>query len=70
MPTIGPSVLFVAGLTLGVATGYWSGREQPKAVPAGVPFPPPPEHAGQDVKRVQIPIAGGSVVLAGGNPGV
>jgi endonuclease G len=70
MPTLGPSLLFAAGLTLGVAGGYWGGRDK-KVVPpyqAGTPLPPPPE-GGHELQRLPLPTSSGPVVVAGGYPG-
>lgn len=70
MPTIGPSLLFAAGLTLGVGAGYFGGRDTKRAVPvpAGTPLPPPPE-GGKEIQRLAVPTSGGGVILAGGYPG-
>jgi endonuclease G len=71
MPTLGPSLLFAAGLTLGVAGGYWGGRDK-KVVPpyqAGTPLPPPPE-GGHELQRLPLPTSSGPVVVAGGYPGM
>lgn len=72
MPTLGPSLLFAAGLTLGIGAGYFGGRDnKPKAtaVPVGTPLPPPPE-GGKEISRLPLPTSSGSVVLAGGFPGM
>lgn len=72
MPTLGPSLLFAAGLTLGVGAGIWFPRKKEPvavAVPVGVPFPPSPDHAGDAEKRVALPTPSGTAVLAGGFPG-
>ncbi|KAL7422771.1 nuclease [Cryptotrichosporon argae] len=66
MPTLGPTILFAAGLALGVGAGALVPRAPPKQ-PASAPFVAPPE--GGREKSVSVPTAGGGVVLAGGFPG-
>ncbi|OWZ42874.1 endonuclease G, mitochondrial [Cryptococcus neoformans c45] len=70
MPTLGPSLLFVAGLTLGVGAGTFLPR---KASQPNVPLPPPPPEGGRpDFKesKALVPTATGIVgPLQGGFPG-
>lgn len=78
MPTLGPSILFVAGLTLGVGAGALFPRKKEQvpvpaqSLPGNVPFPVPVERpgAGHEEKRIAVPVAGGAVTLAGGFPGM
>jgi endonuclease G len=81
MPTLGPSLLFVAGLSLGIGAGVFIPRRDaakpvavgvPAALPSGTgaPYPPPPERAGEKTGMIQHPTAAGQVTLAGGFPGV
>lgn len=70
MPTLGPSLLFVAGLTLGVGAGTYLPR---KASQPNVPLPPPPPEGGRpDFKsKALVPTATGIVgPLQGGFPGM
>lgn len=79
MPTLGPSILFVAGLTLGVGAGALFPRKKEQvpvpvpaqSLPGNVPFPVPVERpgAGHEEKRLVVPVAGSTVTLAGGFPG-
>jgi endonuclease G len=65
MPTLGPSILFAAGLALGVGTGVLIPRRTKSDV-----FTPPPPPSGE--KRDLSPIktaSGGVVHLQGGFPG-
>ncbi|WVR07501.1 hypothetical protein IAU60_004543 [Kwoniella sp. DSM 27419] len=67
MPTLGPSLLFAAGLTLGVGAGVLYPRKA-TSVPS-VQLPPPPPEGGKQESRAIVPTASGSVVLANGFPG-
>lgn len=65
MPTLGPSILFAAGLALGVGTGVLIPRRSTSEV-----FTPPPPPSGE--KRDLSPIktaTGGVVHLQGAFPG-
>lgn len=64
MPTLGPSLLFAAGLTLGVGAGALFPRKQKDQVQ----IPPPPPVGNQEVVK-RLPTATGNVTLAGGFPG-
>jgi hypothetical protein len=64
MPGIGPSLVFVAGLAVGVGAGSFIPKKSTKEI--GV-LPPPPVEKYDVVKR--LPTATGSVVLQGGFPG-
>jgi endonuclease G len=64
MPTLGPSVLFAAGLTLGVGAGVLFPRKKAEQVQ----IPPPPPVGIQEVPK-RLPTSTGSVALAGGFPG-
>lgn len=78
MPTLGPSILFVAGLTLGVGAGALIPRKKEpvtaaptQTLPGNVPFPVPVERPGHghEQKQLAVPVASGTVTLAGGFPG-
>jgi endonuclease G len=64
MPGIGPSLVFAAGLAVGVGAGSFIPKKSTKEI--GV-LPPPPVERYDVVKR--LPTATGSVVLQGGFPG-
>ncbi|KAK4688590.1 hypothetical protein P7C73_g1523, partial [Tremellales sp. Uapishka_1] len=65
MPSLGPSILFAAGLTLGVGAGVLYPRKtKPEAV-----FPPPPSTGGKVESKSLIATPSGGVVLQGGFPG-
>jgi len=64
MPGIGPSLVFAAGLAVGVGAGSFIPKKSTKEI--GV-LPPPPVEKYDVVKR--LPTATGSVVLQGGFPG-
>jgi len=64
MPGIGPSLVFAAGLAIGVGAGTLLPK---KGKSEGGVLPPPPVERYDVVKRV--PTAGGSAVLQGGFPG-
>ena len=64
MPGIGPSLVFAAGLAIGVGAGTLLPK---KGKSEGGVLPPPPVEKYDVVKRV--PTAGGSAVLQGGFPG-
>jgi endonuclease G len=64
MPGIGPSLVFAAGLAIGVGAGTLLPKKGKSD--AGI-LPPPPVEKYDVVKRV--PTAGGSAVLQGGFPG-
>jgi len=66
MPTIGPSLLFAAGLTLGVGAGVFYPR-RPKA--ADIFIPPSP--LGNERRDAVTPVkmTAGSSILHGGFPG-
>lgn len=64
MPGFGPSLVFAAGLAVGVGAGSFIPKQSTKEI--GV-LPPPPVEKYDVVKR--LPTAGGSVVLQGGFPG-
>ncbi|ORY35593.1 nuclease [Naematelia encephala] len=67
MPTLGPSILFAAGLTLGVGAGVLYPR---RTTSSDVQIPPPPPEGGRDVARSPVKTASGSaVVVQGGFPG-
>ncbi|ORX38537.1 hypothetical protein BD324DRAFT_577661 [Kockovaella imperatae] len=67
MPTLGPSLLFAAGLAVGIGTGSLIPRRQrPSDVPQ-LP-PPPPEQVG-DRSKLPIPTPAGPAILQGGFPG-
>lgn len=63
MPTLGPSLLFAAGLTLGVGAGVLFPRKKEEALPVL----PPPSYSNQVNQAVTLP--SGSVRLQGGFPG-
>lgn len=67
MPTLGPSLLFAAGLTLGVGAGVLYPR---KSVPVDLAIPPPPssENSRRDAVG-PLSTSSGSVVLQDGFPG-
>jgi len=66
MPILGPSLLFVAGLTLGASAGVLYPR---KPTPSDLPIPPsPPEGSRRDAVG-PVSTAGSSVVVQGGFPG-
>ncbi|WVQ81843.1 hypothetical protein IAT38_003970 [Cryptococcus sp. DSM 104549] len=68
MPTIGPSLLFAAGLTLGVGAGVFYPRAP--AQQTSVALPPPPPEGGRSESKALIPTATGIVgTLQGGFPG-
>ncbi|WOO83842.1 Mitochondrial nuclease [Vanrija pseudolonga] len=69
MPTLGPSLLFAAGLTLGIGAGIFIPRKPAPTPPATAPFVAAPEHAGEKSKAVTLATPSGPVVLAGGFPG-
>lgn len=69
MPTLGPSLLFAAGLTLGIGAGIFIPRKPAPTPPATAPFVAAPEHAGEKRKAVTLATPSGAVVLAGGFPG-
>ena len=64
MPGIGPSLVFAAGLAVGVGAGSFIPKKSTKEI--GV-LPPPPVEKYDVVKK--LPTATGSVVLQGGFPG-
>lgn len=64
MPGVGPSLLFAAGLALGVGAGSFLPSRTKKEPTV---LPPPPVEKYNVVK--QIPTAGGSALLQGGFPG-
>ena len=64
MPGLGPSLVFAAGLAIGVGAGTLLPK---KGKSEGGVLPPPPVEKYDVVKRV--PTAGGSAVLQGGFPG-
>jgi hypothetical protein len=64
MPGIGPSLVFAAGLAVGIGAGSFLPKKGKSEI--GV-LPPPPVEKYDVVKR--LPTAGGSVVLQGGFPG-
>jgi len=64
MPGLGPSLVFAAGLAVGVGAGSLLPKKTKAEV--GV-LPPPPVEKYDVVKR--LPTASGSVVLQGGFPG-
>ncbi|WWC90696.1 uncharacterized protein L201_005633 [Kwoniella dendrophila CBS 6074] len=68
MPTLGPSLLFAAGLTIGVGAGVLYPRKPTSTGPT-VQLPPPPPEGGKQESRALIPTAVGSAVLAHGFPG-
>lgn len=65
MPGLGPSLVFAAGLAIGVGAGTFLPPRPKKD--AGV-LPPPPVEKYDVVKK--IPTAGGSAMLQGGFPGM
>ncbi|GFZ49525.1 Nuclease [Saitozyma sp. JCM 24511] len=70
MPTLGPSLLFAAGLVLGVGTGALIPRptKEGKQVQPPVQLPPaPPSGERREVGPIRTPAGG--VVLQGGFPG-
>ncbi|WWD19078.1 hypothetical protein CI109_103536 [Kwoniella shandongensis] len=72
MPTLGPSLLFAAGLTLGVGAGVFYPRKTPGVPTVGgnVQLPPPPPEGGRQLpSKAVIPTASGGAILAGGFPG-
>ncbi|WVR00021.1 hypothetical protein IAU59_007163 [Kwoniella sp. CBS 9459] len=73
MPTLGPSLLFAAGLTLGVGAGVFYPRKGslPPGTAAGqnVQLPPPPPEGGKQESRALVQTATGSAILAHGFPG-
>ncbi|EIW67252.1 hypothetical protein TREMEDRAFT_69745 [Tremella mesenterica DSM 1558] len=66
MPTLGPSLLFAAGLTLGIGAGVLYPRRSRDELPV-IPPPPPTSSSKEVVKPVTVP--SGSVRLHGGFPG-
>ncbi|WRT68415.1 uncharacterized protein IL334_005391 [Kwoniella shivajii] len=71
MPTLGPSLLFAAGLTLGVGAGVFYPRKPSAGGPgSNVQLPPPPPE-GNNARSTQalVPTAMGSMVLSHGFPG-
>lgn len=65
MPTLGPSILFAAGLALGVGTGVLIPRRSKPEV-----FTPPQPPSGEKRDISPIKTSGGGVVhLQGGFPG-
>lgn len=68
MPTLGPSVLFAAGLAIGAGAGMFYPRKSPVPLSPPVQLPPPPPEGG---KQGQGPIStpAGPLVLQGGFPG-
>lgn len=66
MPTLGPSILFAAGLALGVGTGVLIPR---RSKPEIFTPPPPPSGEKRDVSPIKTSPAGGVVHLQGGFPG-
>jgi hypothetical protein len=64
MPGLGPSLVFAAGLAIGVGAGTFLPKKGRSEV--GV-LPPPPVEKYDVVKR--LPTAGGSAMLQGGFPG-
>jgi endonuclease G len=65
MPGLGPSLVFAAGLAIGVGAGTFLPQKSKRDT--GV-LPPPPVDNYDVVKRV--PTAGGSALLQGGFPGM
>ncbi|WWC93795.1 hypothetical protein V866_000631 [Kwoniella sp. B9012] len=68
MPTLGPSLLFAAGLTLGVGAGIFYPRK-PTSPIQNVQLPPPPPEGGKQDSKALVPTAMGSAVLSHGFPG-
>jgi len=64
MPGIGPSLVFAAGLAVGIGAGFFIPKKTTKEI--GV-LPPPPVEKYDVVKR--LPTATGNVALQGGFPG-
>ncbi|WWC71552.1 uncharacterized protein I206_105510 [Kwoniella pini CBS 10737] len=69
MPTLGPSLLFAAGLTLGVGAGVLYPRKPATSPLPNVQLPPSPPEGGRQESRALIPTATGSTVLSHGFPG-
>ncbi|RXK41153.1 endonuclease G, mitochondrial [Tremella mesenterica] len=66
MPTLGPSLLFAAGLTLGIGAGVLYPRRSRDELPP-IPPPPPTSSKKEIIKSIALP--SGSVRLHGGFPG-
>jgi endonuclease G len=66
MPTLGPSILFAAGLALGVGTGVLIPRKSKQEVAVQLP-PAPPSGEKREVGPLRT--ATGGLVLQGGFPG-
>lgn len=66
MPGLGPSLVFAAGLAIGVGAGSFIPTRPTAKKDVGV-LPPPPVEKYDVVKK--IPTAGGSAMLQGGFPG-
>jgi endonuclease G len=65
MPGLGPSLVFAAGLAIGIGAGTYIPKKSNKDV--GV-LPPPPVEKYDVVKK--LPTATGSAILQGGFPGM
>lgn len=65
MPGVGPSLVFAAGLAIGVGAGTFLPKRSQSETPV---LPPPPVEKYDVVKKV--PTAGGSAALQGGFPGM
>jgi hypothetical protein len=64
MPGLGPSLVFAAGLAIGVGAGTFL----PKKARSDIGVLPPPPVEKYDIVK-QLPTAGGNVMLQGGFPG-
>lgn len=69
MPTVGPSILFAAGLALGVGTGVLIPRLGKSEVPPPPVFTPPPPPSGEKREVGKLATPSGGVMLAGAFPG-
>jgi endonuclease G len=69
MPTVGPSILFAAGLALGVGTGVLIPRLGKADAPPPPVFTPPPPPSGEKREVGKLATPTGGVMLAGAFPG-
>lgn len=67
MPGLGPSLVFAAGLAIGVGAGSFLPKGDTKR--ENIPVLPPPPVEKYDVVN-RVPTAGGSAALQGGFPGM
>jgi hypothetical protein len=67
MPSLGPSLLFAAGLSLGLGTAVLFPRKSAPVPSSSVVLPPPPPEGGKQIATLATPTGG--ITLQGGFPG-